>query len=102
MGHAIACGEGSRPQRPPNQALTSVALTIRQASLISGQWPGQVCPVRARVEGCEGPQGHLEFEVRQGWRWLEVPTVNAPCLQDEGVATVPTLGQLSLIFCPGL
>lgn len=32
----------------------------------------------------------------------EVTTVNAPHLQDWGVATVLTLGQCSLILCTGL
>lgn len=59
MGRA-ACGKGPSPQRPPNQALTSVALSVCQACLISGRWLGQVSPARARAEGCEGSQGHLE------------------------------------------
>lgn len=102
MDCATACGEGPNPYWPPGQALTSAALTVHQACLISGWWPGQVSPARARAEGCGGPQGHLEVVGQVGMVVAEVTTVNAPHLQDWGVATVLTLGQCSLILCTGL
>ena len=55
-----------------------MALTVCQARLISGQWLGQVSPARARAEGHEGPQGHLEVAGQAGRWWPSVLTVNAP------------------------